>query len=230
MLEFQLPVVVDDTPLTISLESKTRRQVWKDLVLRKPRRRTLYLVQHTHTDIGYTRPQSEMLAEHLRYIDYALHCCDVTDDFPDDAKFRWTCEVAWPVQEFLKRRPPAQIARFLQRVQEGRIEVAGMFLNMAETATENSMAASLQPLLEFKQKYGIPVHTAMQNDVNGAAWCLVDYFSGIGVKYLTMGINKTRSLLPFDLPTAFWWESPSGKRTLAYRAEHYHMGNVWRMH
>jgi len=230
LLEFQLPVVANDTPVTIILESKTRRQVWKDIVLHKPRRRTVFLVQHTHTDIGYTRPQSEMLAEHLRYIDYALDCCDATDDFPDDAKFRWTCEVAWPVQEFLKRRPPAQVDRFLQRVQQGRIEVAGMFLNMAETATENSMAASLQPLLEFKQKYGIPVRTAMQNDVNGAAWCLVDYFSGIGVKYLTMGINKTRSLLPFDLPTAFWWESPSGKRTLAYRAEHYHMGNVWRMH
>ncbi len=230
MLEFQVPVVAAATPVKISLESKTRRQVWKDMVITKPRRRTVYLVQHTHTDIGYTRPQSETLAEHLRYIDYALDCCDATDDLPDDAKFRWTCEVTWPVQEFLKRRPVAQVTRFLKRVQEGRIEVAGMFLNMAETATENSMAASLQPLLEFKQKYGIPVRTAMQNDVNGAAWCLVDYFSGIGIKYLTMGINKTRSLLPFDLPTAFWWESPSGKRLLAYRAEHYHMGNVWRMH
>lgn len=30
------------------------------------------LVQHTHTDIGYTRSQMEILAEHLRYIDYAL--------------------------------------------------------------------------------------------------------------------------------------------------------------
>lgn len=229
ILEFQLPVVTD-TPVKIKLESKTRHQEWNDIIINRPRQRTVYLVQHTHTDIGYTRPQSEILAEHLRYIDYALDCCDATDNYPDDAQFRWTCEVAWPVQEFLKRRPPAQVARFLKRVQEGRIEVTGMLLNMAETATENSMAASLQPLREFKQKYGITVRTAMQNDVNGAAWCLVDYFSGIGLKYLTMGINKTRSLLPFDLPTAFWWESPSGKRLLAYRAEHYHTGNVWRMH
>ena len=29
-------------------------------------------VQHSHTDIGYTRTQSEILPEHLRYIDYAL--------------------------------------------------------------------------------------------------------------------------------------------------------------
>lgn len=53
---------------------------------------TVYLVQHTHTDIGYTKPQTEILTEHLRYIDYAVEYCDLTADYPDDAKFRWTCE------------------------------------------------------------------------------------------------------------------------------------------
>jgi hypothetical protein len=70
----------------------------------------------------------------------------------------------------------------------------------------------------------------MQNDVNGAGWCLVDYFSDIGIRYFTMGINQTRSILPFDKPTTFWWESPSGKRVLAYRADHYHLGNRWNIH
>ena len=55
---------------------------------------TIYLVQHTHTDIGYTRPQAEILGEHLRYIDFALEYCALTDDYPDEAKFRWTCEAA----------------------------------------------------------------------------------------------------------------------------------------
>ena len=57
---------------------------------------TLYLVQHTHTDIGYTKPQTEILTEHLRYIDYAVEYCDLTADYPEDAKFRWTCEASWP--------------------------------------------------------------------------------------------------------------------------------------
>jgi len=228
--EFQLPVADKEIKINVSFKSKTHNKEWKDIVLEQPKHWTVYLVQHVHTDIGYTRPQTEILAEHLRYIDYALDYCDLTDDYPDDAKFRWTCEVSWAVREYLKRRPIEQVERFKKRVQEGRIEVTGMFLNMAETATESSMAASLQPLREFKDEFGIEVRTAMQNDVNGAAWCLVDYFSGIGLKYLTMGINKTRSLLPFDLPTAFWWESPSGKRIMAFRAEHYHLGNVWKIH
>lgn len=51
-------------------------------------------VQHSHTYIGYTRPQTEILAEHLRYIDYALDYCDLTDRYPKEAKFRWSCEAS----------------------------------------------------------------------------------------------------------------------------------------
>lgn len=66
---------------------------------------TIYLVQHTHTDIGYTKPQTEILSEHLRYIDYAIDYSDLTKDYPDDARFRWTCEAAWAVSEYIKVRP-----------------------------------------------------------------------------------------------------------------------------
>ncbi len=186
----------------------------------------IYLVQHSHTDIGYTRPQSEILAEQMRYIDYALDYCDQTDTLPDEAKFRWTCESAWVTREYLRSRPKAQIERFLKRIAEGRIEVTGMYANMAEITDENVMFDFLQPLEVF-EKLKIPVRTAMQNDVNGIAWCMPDYFKNTGVKYLIMGINETRSVLPFDKPTCFWWESPSGSQLLAFRADHYMTGNFF---
>jgi hypothetical protein len=226
--EFAVPPI--SGPIRVALESSSDQKEFNHISIPPARKWTVYLVQHVHTDIGYTRPQTEILPEHLRYIDYALDFCDLTDSYPDDAKFRWTCEVSWAVREYLKRRPADQIARLKRRVEEGRIELAGMFLNMAEIATESSLAASLQPIRTFKEEFALPVRSALQNDVNGAAWCLVDYFSDIGVNYLSMGINKTRSLLPFDKPTAFWWESPSGKRIIAFRPDHYHTGNFWRIH
>ena len=188
----------------------------------------IYLVQHAHTDIGYTRPQSEILAEHMRYIDYALDYCDQTDSLPDAAKFRWTCESAWVVREYLRSRPASQIERFKKRISERRIEVTGMYCNMAEISDENTMTDFLQPLKEFGRQ-GIPVTAAMQDDVNGIVWCMPDYFKNTGVKYLDMGINKTRSILPFDIPTCFWWESPSGAKLLAFRADHYMTGNFFGM-
>lgn len=186
-------------------------------------------VQHTHTDIGYTRSQTEILGEHLRFIDYALDYCDMTDSYPDESKFRWTCEAMWPVNEYLRSRPAEQIKRLKKRVDEGRIEIAGMYFNFDELPDEQILAASLEPLKAIRDA-GLEVKMAMQNDVNGIGWCLNDYYSELGIKYLNMGTHATRALLSFDKPTLFWWESPSGNRMLAYRAEHYMTGNFFEIH
>ena len=181
-------------------------------------------VQHTHTDIGYTRPQHEILSEHMRIIDYALDYCDLTDNMPDDAKFRWTCETAWSVSEYLRTRPKEQVDRLKNRIREGRIEVTAMYFNYDEMPGEQELAYSLYPLKTFKDE-GIKVQIAMQNDVNGIAWNFSDFFPDLGVKYLIMGTHGHKALISFDKPTAFWWESPSGKKMLTFRAEHYMYGN-----
>ncbi len=218
------PAVSKSKKITVSAKIDDKAAEKYPVTLVPPKKWVIDFVQHSHTDIGYTRPQSEILAEHLRYIDYALDYCDQTDGMPDDAKFRWTCEVAWVAREYLRTRPASQIERFKKRIAEGRIEVTGMYVNMAEIADENTMYDFLQPMKEF-DKHGIPVKTIMQNDVNGIAWCLPDYFRNTGVKYLILGINETRSIRPFDKPTAFWWEAPSGERLLAFRADIQMTGN-----
>lgn len=186
---------------------------------------TVYLVQHTHTDIGYTKPQTEILSEHLRYIDYAIDYCDITKDYPDDAKFRWTCEAAWAVTEYVKVRPAKQVQRLKDCIARGQIEVTAMYFNMAEVSDENSMRYFLLPLKALKEQ-GIPFTGAMQNDVNGISWCLADYLPEIGVDYLWMGEHTCRALEPFAVPTLFSWESPSGRRLTAFRSEHYMKGNM----
>lgn len=228
--EFEIPPLRNRESLRVRLQCTAGEQVYPEVAIDTPRHWTVYLTQHTHTDIGYTRPQTEILPESLRFLDDALDFCDATDAYPADARFRWTCETFWAVRDFLQTRPPDQIERLRRRVAEGRVEVAGMLLNLSEIATESSLWASLQSLRLAREEAGLPVVTAMQNDVNGAAWCLPDYFAGIGIRYLSMGINKTRSILPFDQPTAFWWEAPSGRRVLAFRADHYHLGNFWGIH
>jgi alpha-mannosidase len=220
------PAVTKQHKINISVKIGDQTAVKYPFTLVPPKKWEIYFVQHSHTDIGYTRPQSDILAEQMRYIDYALDYCDKTDQLPDPAKFRWTCESAWVTREYLRSRPASQIERFKKRIAEGRIEVTGMYVNMAEISDENVMYDFLQPLKEINRS-GIPVKLAMQNDVNGIAWCMPDYFKNTGVKYLVMGINETRSILPFDKPTCFWWESPSGERMLAFRADHYMTGNFF---
>lgn len=224
-VELKLPKYTVSKKYTAQIKIENRPEKKVRFTMNPVKEWYIYLVQHTHTDIGYTRPQTEILPEHLRYIDYALDYCDQTDDYPDEAQFRWTCEASWAVREYLKSRPEEQIDRLIKRVKEGRIEVTGMFFNFSDIIDEAGLAAQTRTIRHFKEK-GIEVSTAMQNDVNGIGWCLAEYGEDIGLKYLTMGQHGHRARIPFDQPTAFWWESPSGKKLLAYRSEHYMFGNT----
>jgi len=227
--QYFVPETDKKTDLPIHIKIGDDQVITKICKLEPVRPWTIYFVQHTHTDIGYTLPQSEILPEHLRFIDYALEYCDLTDDYPDDAKFRWTCESAWAVEQYLLKRPESKINRLLERIKEGRIEVTGMLFNMSEIADETSLKNLLKPLSLFHE-FGIEVQTAMQDDVNGIGWCMADYLPDAGVKYLIMGEHGHRALIPFDKPTSFWWQSPSGKRMLAFRGEHYMHGNALLLH
>jgi hypothetical protein len=129
--QYFVPASNKKQDVRVFLKAENEDELSKVCMLIPVRPWTIYFVQHTHTDIGYTRPQSEILAEHLRFIDYALDYCDLTDNYPDDAKFRWTCESAWAVQQYLIRRPEKQVERLLNRIKEGRIEVTAMLFNMS---------------------------------------------------------------------------------------------------
>ena len=227
--ELQYPEVSDGKEITVRVLAGAKELYTRSIKVAPVRHWTIDLVQHAHTDVGYTRPQTEILPEHLRFIDTALDYCEKTDGYPDDARFRWTCEGSWAVREYLKSRTPAQIDRLRRRANEGRIEITGMFLNMSELIDEASYAAFLRPIRTFRE-HGLPVTTAMQDDVNGVAWCLADYFPKIGIEYLVMGQHGHRALIPFEMPTCFWWESRSGSRVFAYRPDHYMTGNFWGVH
>ncbi len=208
---------------TVSIDGKPDTTMLIELVPVRPWR--IFLVQHTHTDIGYTRPQTEILPEHLRYIDYALDFCDQTDSLPVPARFRWTCETSWAVREYLRSRPTEQVDRLRKRVAEGRIELTALFLNGSDLSDEATLAAMLQPVA-FLRKNGMSVVSAMQSDINGVPWCLTDYLPGAGIQTLTMAQNTHRARKPFEIPTLFWWESPSGSRLMVNRPEHYMFGNL----
>jgi len=225
---FDVPEIRKTSQLPITL-TIGKDKLTSTAELKPVRHWQVNFVQHTHTDIGYTRSQTEILAEHLRYIDYALDYCDATDNYPDYAKFRWTCEISWAVSEYMKCRPAAQIERLKQRVKEGRIELTAMYLNFDELPDEQTLAASLYPLKQFHDA-GMKAEVAMQDDVNGIGWCFNEFFGDAGVKYLNMGTHGHRALICFDIPTVFWWQSPSGKKILAYRAEHYNEGNFLGIH
>lgn len=81
-IEMVFPEVARLTESSLYARFSDGEPMVRKFVLEPVRKWYVYLVQHTHTDIGYTRPQTEILPEHLRFIDYALDFCDLTDHLP----------------------------------------------------------------------------------------------------------------------------------------------------
>jgi hypothetical protein len=88
----------------------------------------IHLLHHSHVDVGYTDLAPVIARRHVEYLDQVLDHCRRTDDYPDDARYRWVNEFSWPVVEFLRQRPQ-RAEELFRRHREGRLELAALFLN-----------------------------------------------------------------------------------------------------
>lgn len=219
-----IPAVAEPARATVTLRSAA--QTLEGTVdLRPVRPWQVFLVQHTHSDVGYPDTQASLAARLVDYIDAAIDYVAQTDGYPDDAKFRWACEATWSDELFLQTRTSHRIAALKKALAQGRIELTAMPMNMTDLATEEVLINQLQVIARLRRELGAEIVTATQNDVNGYALSLPRLLAGCGVKYLATGINETRSLVPFDRPTGLHWESPDGTSVLTWRGEHYMTGN-----
>jgi len=202
--------------LLVTLEGKGRREE-KTLHIKPGRKWEIYLLHHTHTDIGYTDVQVQVFEDHAEFLDMVLDFCKQTDDYPDDAKFRWVCETAWTVDNYIRRRDEEKVKELINRIKEGRVEVTALYLNVTELYSLETLIRSLYFAKGLERKFGINVEVAMNSDVPGISWGVVEILAGCGVPYLSMAVDEIRAFKP-EIESPFWWIAPSGKRVLAWNS------------
>jgi hypothetical protein len=185
---------------------------------------TLYVACHSHTDIGYTDYQDVCFRQHGEFVDQALDLVETTASEPEEARFRWTCEVTGPLVRWLRGASESQRERLRAANAAGLVDVAAMQYNLTPLLTPEQMARSLYPVRELREEHGLRVTTAMQDDVNGVSWRFADLLGAIGVDFLTLSVNQVRGGAPRPFPGAFWWEAPAGGRLLVWNGLHYLWG------
>ena len=134
-----------------------------------PKINTIYVISHTHTDIGYTDYQDTVFRQHLEFIDAAIELGEATADYPADARYKWTCEVTSFVERYFQQRPARQVERFLDLHRRGQMGVAAMQYHWTPMLSTAGMIRSLLPVMRLRKDYGINITSAMQCDVNGAS-------------------------------------------------------------
>lgn len=181
----------------------------------------LWCICHSHLDVGYTHPQPMLLELQGDYIEQAIALCKKTDGYPEESKFRWTCEATYPVEKWMEHADPADIGEFKRLVKEGRISVAALPVHTAPGMHAREMTRMLKDLDVLRDRLDAPIRTAINHDINGQPWTLSSILLDSHVNFYMTGINIHFGGIPFQRPTAFWWMAPDGRKLLSYVGEHY---------
>jgi hypothetical protein len=186
--------------------------------------RTIYVCNHSHTDIGFTDYQDVAFRQQGEFISQALDLIEATDRYPAPAQYKWTCETTGPLLRYLRQAGAAEVGRFRQWHKAGRIDIAAMQYNLTPLLNVEQMHRTLYPLRALHDEFGFKIESAMQDDVNGVSWLYADLLADLGIWFYTAAINPIRGARPRPFPGAFWWEGPSGRQVLAWNGYHYLFG------
>lgn len=196
-----------------------------------PRRWTVHVVQASHHDPGYTDLPSAVLCQHDEYLDKAIEMAASTRSFPSESQFRIVVEQAWSIDHYLKTAPAARASEMIRLMKSGHIELTALFGNMVtELCGHEILARAVYHAARLKRLYGIPLISAEHNDVPGFTWGLSHVLCEAGIKiflpdlpdYYNWGAKgipsfwDEKTILGYEnnMPGAFWWEAPGGKRIL----------------
>ena len=188
-----------------------------------PEIREILVLHHSHLDVGYTHSQPIVRELHREYIDQALEMLSETADWPEHSRPKWTCEVTSPVMHWMETADEKDLQRFQTFLSQGRLGVSAMQYNTSPLCSAELLSRQLAPLGVLRSRFGVPIVTLNQHDVNGVQWPLADLMIDAGIELLTMAANIDNGHFVSPRPGVFFWTAPSGRRLLVMNGNHYTM-------
>lgn len=212
--------------LTLAEPGSTSDLATMSLRLAPPRIREMWLLPHSHVDIGYTHRQSEIIDVQIANLRTALRLARETATNPPGMRFKWNPEAVWTLDHFLERATPEERDEFIAAVKKGDIGVDALYGNLL---TGLSRPEELVQGLAFGARIsnvtGVPVRSASICDVPGWTWGMVPIMAQAGVKYFAIGPNyrdRVGTIHVWD-NKPFYWKSQSGReRLLCWVVDNYH--------
>jgi len=175
---------------------------------------TLYLLHHSHSDIGYTHHQSEVEEMHHEFFREAVALHDKTKYYPEGAQFKWNTEVCWAVESYLENCSEEEKENFIRTVQEGSIGLDGLWANeLTGLCSPEELIQLIQRSAKVADECGVELRSAMITDIPGYTWSLVPVMAKSGIRYFSPGTNVFHRIGDIkdtwgDKP--FYWVSQSG--------------------
>ncbi len=172
----------------------------------------IFMVHHTHMDIGYTDQPLEVMDQQLCFLDKAVALCR------EHAGFRWTIESAYLLRDYMRNRPPEAAEAVFDCLRRGQMELMAFEMQpLTELFDADGLYNSVRWAVELGREKGFPVKCAMLDDIGGFAGYTPSVLSASGVRYLVAGVGAVQVFLPWaDLPHLFYLRDRGGKQILVW--------------
>lgn len=241
-VKFPFPDVAEPTSATFVVSVNDQEQDRHEMTWHPQKKWDIYFIPITHHDLGYTDTIENVLNRYADFYDDILRFCRETDDWPDEAKYRYTAEGAWAMKHFVETRGQADIDELAKYVRQGRIEIGALMGNeISGVCGHEELVRLMYPSFRMAHRFGGQILTGSITDVPGLSWGLPTVMAGAGVRYFFAGLPTyfewgrndihtfwdEAAILRHGRPDAFRWQGPDGESVLVYYQGSYgFFGNV----
>jgi hypothetical protein len=214
-IEIDLPEVTTDSSVALSIVQGKKTIAARTIALRPVRKMTIYILPHSHNDIGYTEIQSKVENKQLNNLLKGIDFARRTRDYPEGARFVWNLEGSYAADLFLERMGDQQKQDFYAAVRDGGVALNGMYVNtLTGLCRPEELLNLFKVSADLGAKCNVKVDAAMISDVPGYTWGTVSAMAQAGIKYFSAAPNyfdRIGDILQKWEDKPFYWVSPSGK-------------------
>jgi hypothetical protein len=189
---------------------------------------TLYLIHHSHTDIGYTDRQEKISRYHVQFIKQAITILDNISlgVAPEWEGYKYVCENYWQVEQFLKKANQSEVEKFDYYVNQGLIDISLSYLNFTELVDADILNKKLAEAKNYTNQFEQTFDSAMTADINGFSWGYIDLMQQNGINNFFSCLHTHHGMFPlFKKQMPFYWEGQSDEKVLVWNGDHYQIGN-----
>ncbi len=213
LITCQLPAVETNTERRVQVELAPGLVRTMEFVQSPVRPMTIYILPHSHTDIGYTEIQTAIEQKQINNLVRGIELARRTAAYPAGARFVWNVEALWAADLYLQRLGPQARADLFEAVKAGQVSLNGMYLNeLTALCRPEELIQLFRYSTQLAREIGKPIEAAMISDVPGYTWGTVTAMAQAGIRYFSAGPNYgEREFMKLWENKPFYWIGPDGK-------------------